>query len=77
MHYLWDKSRTVVGILGGALVGWWLIAVGWPWWAWLPAALLGGIGFQAAHVLCWFAYRKLSYQRLARIYKRRHRAAED
>ena len=71
MHYIWDNSRDVLSVLAGAYTAWRLILTGWPWWAWLPAALLAVICFQALHVLCWFAYRKLSYQYVARCLKRR------
>jgi len=76
MNYIWDKSREVLSMPVGAYVAWRLILVGWPWWAWVPAALLSIIAFQAVHVLCWFAYRKLSYPYVARAHKRR-RAAGD
>jgi hypothetical protein len=77
MHYLWDKSRSVVAVIGALLIAWRLSLAGWPWWAWLPAALLGLIVLQVVPILCWFVYRKLSYQHLARMHKARRKSAED
>jgi len=77
MNYLWDKSRDPLAALFGAYLAWRLVLAGWPWWAWVPAALLGVMGFEAVHVLCWFGYRKLSYQYFARRYKRRRQAERN
>ena len=68
------KSRTLLGLIVAGVVGWHLHSVGWPWWAWLPAALLGIIGFYTVSVLTWFAYRKLTYEHFARLHKRRRQA---
>ena len=64
------KSRTLLCLIVAVVVGWQLHSMGWPWWAWLPAALLSIIGFYAVSVLTWFAYRKLTYQYFARLHKR-------
>ncbi|MGC9319037.1 MAG: hypothetical protein ACP5KN_13470, partial [Armatimonadota bacterium] len=65
--------------LGAAvLVGWWLAGVGWPWWAWLPAAILGAMAIYMAFILSWFLYRKLTYEAFSRAARRRRRReAED
>lgn len=68
------KSRTVLGLLVGGTVGWVLNDSGWPWWAWLPAALLGVVAFYTLSVLTWFAYRKLTYQHFADLHRRRRQA---
>ncbi len=68
------KSRSVMGLIVAVLLGWYLHSIGWPWWAWLPAAMLSILAFYLASVLCWFAYRKLTYERFARRHKREKQA---
>ena len=68
------KSRTLMGLLVGVALGWYLHSIGWPWWAWLPAALLSIGGFYTLSVLTWFTYRKLTYERFARKHKRERQA---
>lgn len=71
------KIRTVFALVAAVLLGWYLGEVGWPWWAWLPAAILGAMATYMAFVLAWFLYRKLTYEAFARAARRRNRAAED
>ncbi len=72
------KLRSVLALVAAVLLGRWLGGIGWPWWAWLPAAILAAMAVYMAMVLSWFLYRKLTYQRFAEIARRRHQArAED
>jgi len=75
MHYLWDNSRNLLAVVAAIFIGWRLMLAGWPWWAWLPAAMLGALAFLALNILCWFGYRKLTYQYFARAHKRRRTLA--
>ena len=68
--------RSVFALVGGVLLGWYLSGIGWPWWAWLPAAILGAMTVYMAFVLGWFAWRKLTYEAVARRMKRRNRARD-
>ena len=70
------KSRTLLGLIMAAVVAWALDRAGWPWWAWLPAALLSIVGFYALSVLTWFTYRKLTYQHFARRRRQQRQAQE-
>jgi fatty acid desaturase len=74
MKKLRSKIRSVVALVGAVLVGWYLNGIGWPWWAWLPATILGAMTIYMAFVLTWFAWRKLTYEAIARRMKRRNRA---
>lgn len=75
------KLRSIIRILS-ALIAAVLLArhlsmLGWPWWAWLPAAILGAMTVFLVLVLMWFLYRKLTYRHFARRAKQRNLAAED
>ncbi len=72
-----SKVRSVFAIIGAVAMGVLLNGLGWPWWAWLPAAILCAITVYMAFVLSWFLWRKLSYQYFARMAKRRNRAAAE
>jgi fatty acid desaturase len=76
MKKLRSILRIICSILGAVLLAWYLHAIGWPWWAWLPAAILGAMTVYMAFVLGWFAWRKLTYEAFARERKRRNRAAD-
>lgn len=67
--------RSVFALVGAVLLGWYLHGIGWPWWAWLPAAMLAAMAIYMAFVLFWFAWRKLTYEAVARRMKRRNQAA--
>lgn len=71
------QIRSVAALVALVLVGWWLHTDGWPWWAWLPAAILTSMATYMIFVLTWFAYRKLTYEHNARRAKRRVQAAAD
>ncbi|MFO8080437.1 MAG: hypothetical protein R6V07_09035 [Armatimonadota bacterium] len=81
MNKLRSKMRSVFALVGAVLLGWFLHGAGWPWWAWLPAAILGAMTVYMAFVLTWFVWRKLTYQAVARRMKRRNQSeaarAED
>ena len=64
-----------MGLIVAVLVSRALHDAGWPWWAWLPAALLSIAGFYALSVVTWFVYRKLTYQYFARARKRQRQAS--
>lgn len=66
--------RSVFALAGAVLLGWYLHGIGWPWWAWLPAAILGAMAIYMAFVLSWFLWRKLTYEAVARRMKRRNQA---
>ncbi|MFW6155915.1 MAG: hypothetical protein ACOC7J_01240 [Armatimonadota bacterium] len=74
MNKLRTKMRSVFALVGAVLLGWFLHGAGWPWWAWLPAAILGAMTVYTAFVLTWFVWRKLTYQAVARRMKRRNQA---
>lgn len=74
MKKLRSKIRSVFALIGAVLLGWHLHGIGWPWWAWLPAAILAAMTVYMAFVLTWFAWRKLTYRAVARRMKRRNLA---
>jgi len=74
MKKLRSTLRSVFALVGAILVGRYLDAVGWPWWAWLPGAILAAMTVYMAFVLTWFLWRKLTYGAVAREMKRRNRA---
>ena len=67
------RIRMLLGLVAAVVVGWRLDAGGWPWWAWLPAAILTGMTAFMVVMLSWFLYRKLTYERFAAAARRRHR----
>ncbi|MFW6156946.1 MAG: hypothetical protein ACOC7J_06485 [Armatimonadota bacterium] len=69
--------RSVCALVGAIALSWYLHTIGWPWWAWLPAAILGAMTVYMTFVLGWFAWRKLTYEAVARERKRRNREAAD
>ncbi|MGD9497051.1 MAG: hypothetical protein AB7Y46_12210 [Armatimonadota bacterium] len=71
------RLRAVLALGAALLVGWWLDGIGWPWWAWLPAAMLAAMATYAAAMALWFLYRKLTYERFAEAARRRHRAEAE
>ena len=71
------RLRIVIAFAAAITLGWRLDASGWPWWAWLPAAILTAMSTYMILVLSWFAYRKFTYERFARIARRRHQAEAE
>ncbi len=71
------RIRTLLSLAAAVAVGWRLDTIGWPWWAWLPAAILTGMTTLIAVMLSWFLYRKLTYERFAEAARRRHRAEAE
>jgi len=71
------RIRMLLSLAAAVAVGWLLDAAGWPWWAWLPAAILAGMVAFMAIVLSWFLYRKLTYERFAEAARRRHQAEAE
>ncbi|NLO06563.1 MAG: hypothetical protein GX131_12120 [candidate division WS1 bacterium] len=70
-----SKIRSAFALVAAVFAGWWLSGIGWPWWAWLPAAILVAMAVYMTFVFGWFLYRKLTYEPFARAAKRRNRAA--
>ncbi len=70
-------SRRGLAIIAGLVVGWRLLASGWPWWAWVPAAILAVQLVYVALLAGGYAYQKPTYQRRARLMKQSLRRAED
>ncbi len=77
MKKIRSTVRSICSLLGAILIALYLHGIGWPWWAWLPAAILGAMTVYMMFVLGWFLWRKLTYEAFARSRKRRHRASED
>ena len=62
---LWKHLREVVAVAAMLACAAGLRRAGWPWWAWLPAALLAGMLGGTVVVLGWFAYQKAVYEGVA------------
>jgi membrane protein YdbS with pleckstrin-like domain len=81
MKKLRSTMRSALTLISAVVLAWYLHGIGWPWWAWLPAAIVAAMTVYMAFVLGWFLWRKLTYEAVARRMKRRHRAeaqsAED
>lgn len=71
------RLRSIFALIAAIVLGVRLDASGWPWWAWLPVAILAAMFVYMACVLSWFLYRKLTYRRFAEIARRRHRARTE
>lgn len=56
-----DQLQLLTGLLGGALMAWWLHSRGWPWYSWLPAALLAVLAVGLVWVTTWYLRRRLTY----------------
>ncbi len=70
-------TRRGRAIIAGLVVGWRLFAAGWPWWAWLPAAILAVQLVYVALLAGVYAYQKPTYQRRARLMKQSLRETGD
>ncbi len=71
------RIRLLLSLVAAVAVGWRLDLAGWPWWAWLPAAILAGMAAFMVLILSWFLYRKFTYERFAEAARRRHRAEAE
>jgi len=58
--------QVLTAVIAALVVGWALHLVGWPLYAYLPAAILSALGTLVLWIGVWFAVRKLSYPHLAR-----------
>ena len=73
---LWKHLREVMAVAATLACAGGLWHAGWPWWAWLPAALLAGLLGATVVVLGWFAYQKAVYEGVAAQIKERIRRGE-
>jgi hypothetical protein len=63
--FLWRHMREVAAVAATLACAAGLRQAGWPWWAWVPAALIAGILGATVVVLSWFAYQKAVYEGVA------------
>ncbi len=73
--YHWTRRLCAVGL--GVLAGAKLSAHGWPWWAWLPAAILALMFGYVLMILLTYAYQKSTYRMRARLMKQQLRSSLD
>ena len=66
---LHNWTRRVVVVASAAMTGRVLVSDGWPWWAWLPAAILAGMAGYLLMILLSYAYQKCTYPIRARLIK--------
>jgi hypothetical protein len=77
LRLLFNKRMRDIVALGALLVTARLLwGAGWPWWAWLPAAMLAGMVGAAAVILSFFVLQKCTYERDASRTKERLRRGE-
>lgn len=57
--------RTILILAAAWGTGHVLSSLGWPWYAWLPAAILGGFFVAVLWFSVFFLIRKLTYPRVA------------
>jgi hypothetical protein len=72
-----DSIRLLSAVLLSVWTGWALAHRGWPWFQWLPAAILTFAGVTVLWVLVWYVRRKLTYQTVAQRTKADLRAGGD
>ena len=70
-------TRRGLAVVAGLLVAWKLFIAGWPWWTWVPAAILAVELIYALTLVGVYAYQKATYQVRARIMKEKLRQARD
>jgi len=70
-------SRRGLAVVVGICMTWLLIGRGWPWWAWLPAAILTIEAVYAVLLVSVYAYHKATYQRRAEMMRRQLRQADN
>jgi hypothetical protein len=69
---LWHKYvRLAVVLLGSWMVFHRLSGLGYPWWLWLPAAILGAAATLLVWVILWYTYQKATQPRRSAGNKRR------
>jgi len=69
-------SRWVLAVAVGVWLAWLLTGRGWPWWAWLPAAILAAEAGYALLLVGVYAYHKATYQRRAEMMRQQLREAD-
>lgn len=62
-------TRKAVALAVSVLTGVKLAACDWPWWAWLPAAILALMCGYVLMILLTYAYQKSTYKIRARLMK--------
>ncbi len=71
------QARRVVfaaGCIGVAVV---LILLDWPWWVWVPAAVIGGVLATLGYVLLGYAYYRVYRDRLLAQHRRAPATTRD
>ncbi len=76
-YVLHGSTRGLIAVVTGLLVAWRLLIVGWPWWAWVPAAALAVQLTCALLLLVVYGYQKATYQVRARQIKQHLRQAHS
>ena len=76
-HDLEERLRALIMIIVAAATAWLLHHHGWPWYAWLPAAILTVPLVTGMHIILWYFRRKLTYEALARRTKADLKAGGD
>lgn len=72
-----DSVRLLSAALVAAIAGWVLHGNGWPWYQWLPAAIIVFAAVTVLWVLAWYVRRKLTYQTVAQRTKASLQAGGD
>ncbi len=70
-------SRRAIALAAATLVSWILAGRGWPWWAWLPAAILATGASYALLLMAVYGYHKATYQLRAQRMREQLRRAEN
>jgi hypothetical protein len=64
------RIRLLLGIAVAVPIAWGLHIIGWPWYAYVPAAILAGLSTLMMWLVAWYVARKITYPRNA---DRQHR----
>ena len=70
-------SRRGLAVVVGIGMAWLLAGRGWPWWAWLPAAILAVEAGYALLLVGVYGYHKATYQRRAEMMRQQLREADN